>query len=1285
MIRAILAKKPFLFVMIVLSMMMYCPVLGQFPRLNFKSFTEKDGLSKDYVRSICQDKDGFMWFGTPDGLDKFDGKNFINYNYLLKDTLSSNYQISYDILEDKDGIIWIATYSSGIILFDKNRETVLRLKHNEKDPASLSNDRVLDIFEDKDDNIWIATAGGGLDLWQKDRRTFVHFRHDPGNPKSIGSNYVSSVASDSKGNLWILSVDGIMSKYDPKTGIFENKILPLKGHSVTLRRGFTPVIYVDSDDNVIAGSLFGLFIIDAQTGNIKHIPQLNPHFNVNFIITAILEIQKGIVAIATSFQGLYLLNIKTGEYVNYSNSVYADYYLNNTSVTSIYKSKNGLIWLGSYHAGINMYNKEFSQFQLLADQVKSGRELFFGKRGAYFCLSPDNKIWIASGGKEIIAYDPKEKVAQAVLKDVCQSTVNCLFSNNTGEIFIGTAEHGLIVYDFWKNNVKVLTNNPKDTNSIASNYVYSVLQDRDNKVWIGYTGSGVDVWDRSTNRITHFKYEENNPNSLNSNVIYRIMEDRSGRIWIGTQNGLCYFNRDKQNFTRYPLYINKKNNVQVNTILDIFEDSKGSIWVGTDMAIFRLNLIDQSSTVFSPRNEIPYLVTNMMEDQDHNIWMTSFNKLFKLNTTNYEFKVYNYYTGSTTSPFFGYSSLSANGRFYLGSLYQIITFDPAAIVDDTLKPEIFVTQFEINNTPVKYESSKILSEHINFTRSIKLDYKHSTFSFVFAAIEYSFPEKIQYAYKLEHFDKDWVYPGNLNNRAVYTKVPPGKYIFRVKATNRKGDWYESDQKITITIKPPFWETLGFRIFVLLLIMAAIYGIFWIRSKQLRLQKKKLEETVKQRTTALNEANTSLAEQHEELMQQNEMLSDMSQQILKQKKELEIHYDELERLVDERTIELKEAKNKAEESDRLKSAFLANMSHEIRTPMNAIVGFTNLFGEENLSAEEKNKYIDIINSNSDSLLRLIDDILDLSMIEANQLVIKNEIIDVNALMDHLYSAYLLLNGNENLKLSLNNELHNQKLRIHTDKVRTKQILNNLMSNALKFTNKGLIELGLKKTDNSLAFYVKDTGIGIQEKDIETIFERFRKREDDEDVKAILYRGAGLGLAISKALAQLLGGNLTVESTFGSGSVFTLLLPDTLISKEEPEISEIPVLMKNESTEDINILIAEDENANYEYLKSVLAKTNVKVFRAENGLEALKMFESGIPFHLILMDLKMPEMDGFEATQIIKSKNPALPIIAVTAFARQEEKNRFMDAGFNDYLAKPVKPNELRNIINRYLFL
>ncbi|HEX2921650.1 MAG TPA: two-component regulator propeller domain-containing protein [Bacteroidales bacterium] len=1281
MYRSILNKNGFSLIAFVFLIVVNCPSLGQFPRLNFKSFTEKDGLSKEYVRSVCQDKDGFMWFGTPDGIDKFDGKNFINYNSLFIDSASGTYQICYDIHEDKNGILWIATYSNGIILFDKNRETIKRLKYERNNPVSLSNNKVLDLYEDRDSNIWIGTAGGGINLWLKDRKSFVHYRHDSKNPASLGSDYSCSIAGDSKGNIWVLSIDGIISKLDRNTGAFENIILPLQSHSTTMRRGFTHAICIDSQDNVIVGSYYGLFIIDSITGKIKHIPHLNPDYNVTFIVSSIVEIEKDIIAVATTFQGLYLLNIITGEYVNYSNSPLADYFLNNTSITSIYKSKDGLIWLGSFYGGVNVYDKAFSQFELLADITKSGSELFSGTRGAAFCKSPDNKIWIATGNNDIVEYDPVMKSAREVLNNLSLSAISCLYTNKNGEILIGSDRNGLIIYNPITKTFISRKYNSANQNSLASDYIFSAIQDRDEIIWISYTGIGLDAWDRKTDKITHYINDPDDSTSLISNVIYKIIEDRSGRIWIGSLDGLCWFDKEKKTFNRYPLFIDKKAKQTLNTILDIFEDSKGNIWVGTDRALFKLDPDQKSSEVFIPKNEIPYLITNIMEDRGNNIWMTSFNKLFKLNTSNNEFTVYNFYNGNTSPSFLGSGCFSFDGQFYLGSLDRIITFDPDSIKQDIVNPKIYITQFEIDNVPADQRSPGILTKHINFTDSINLNFDQSTFSFSFAAQEYSFPEKVRYAYMLENFDDDWIYAGNLNNRAVYTKVPPGKYTFRVMATDKKEEWYESDQRISVTIKPPIWDTRVFKLIVVLLVIAIVYGLTMLRSKKLNQQKKRLEETVKQRTMDLNEAHARLAEQHEEVVQQNDSLNILSQKILNQNKELEMHYNKLEKLVDERTAELKEAKNKAEESDKLKSAFLANMSHEIRTPMNAIVGFANLLRGKELTKNDREKYIEIINANSDSLLVLIDDILDLSMIEANQLIVRNDIIDLNQFMDNLYSSFSMLNNNPELKVCINNELYSQKLRIRVDKERTKQILTNLVNNALKFTKKGFVELGLKRIANNIAFYVKDTGIGIKKSEIDSIFERFRKSEGNDNV---LYRGAGLGLSISKALAYLMEGNLIVESEVGKGSVFTLMLPETIIYKENDKPDYSSAISLNKKFKNVkNILVAEDEITNYMYLEMAIAQPDIKVFHAENGLEALKMIQSGSTFDLILMDIKMPVMDGLEATKAIKAINPQQYIVAITAFARPDEKRRFMEAGFDDYMSKPVRPHELRHLLEKFL--
>jgi CheY-like chemotaxis protein/nitrogen-specific signal transduction histidine kinase len=411
-----------------------------------------------------------------------------------------------------------------------------------------------------------------------------------------------------------------------------------------------------------------------------------------------------------------------------------------------------------------------------------------------------------------------------------------------------------------------------------------------------------------------------------------------------------------------------------------------------------------------------------------------------------------------------------------------------------------------------------------------------------------------------------------------------------------------------------------------------------------------------------------------------LLSQMSQEILKQNAELEQHRTNLEKLVVERTRELEVAVHKAMESDRLKTAFLANMSHEIRTPMNAIVGFANLLKDSDLEVDERNEFIDVINANSETLLVLIDDILDLSLIEANQLSIRKDVFSVNEMLDHLVSSYSLMNRKQHLTFRLNNQLHSECLQLNSDKVRIKQILVNLINNAYKFTDEGYIEIGLVNKFDHLAFYVKDSGIGIEEQELANVFERFRKSETSNNT---LYRGAGLGLAISKALSLLLGGNMKAESSFGAGSTFFLLLPVSDISNIEPVNAEFFLPKDSVLGSGRNILIVEDEQANYLYARKMLLKLDVTVHWAENGLEAVKLIGSGIPFHIVLMDIKMPVMDGFEATKAIKKANPNQIIIALTAYARPEDRQHFMKAGFDDYLAKPIKPNDFLAVIQKYL--
>ncbi|MEA2105439.1 MAG: response regulator [Bacteroidota bacterium] len=388
--------------------------------------------------------------------------------------------------------------------------------------------------------------------------------------------------------------------------------------------------------------------------------------------------------------------------------------------------------------------------------------------------------------------------------------------------------------------------------------------------------------------------------------------------------------------------------------------------------------------------------------------------------------------------------------------------------------------------------------------------------------------------------------------------------------------------------------------------------------------------------------------------------------------------------------LLEAKMKAEESDKLKSAFLANMSHEIRTPMNAILGFTELLTmpDSSISPEEKQNYIKLIHNSGNNLLQLIDDIIDISKIEASQLKIIPKECDVNQTLMDIYKSYLEIKkqkGKENIDLSVHLAEKKQNIIILTDPLRLTQIISNLIDNALKFTNEGFIKFGyeIQKSD-TLLFYVKDSGIGMDQKKKEVIFERFRKIEDD---KTKLYRGAGLGLAICKSLTELLGGKIWVESFRGSGSNFYFTIPFKKIQKIQKIQKKKENSTNNKTYKWVNktILIAEDEPNNYFYIEEVLKRTKAKLIRATNGKEAVRLFKKHQNIDLIIMDIKMPEMDGFEATKQIKSLNKNIPIIFQSAYAMPVEIEKGYLLGINEYITKPVNPKKLLSVLNKYLDL
>jgi PAS domain S-box-containing protein len=439
-------------------------------------------------------------------------------------------------------------------------------------------------------------------------------------------------------------------------------------------------------------------------------------------------------------------------------------------------------------------------------------------------------------------------------------------------------------------------------------------------------------------------------------------------------------------------------------------------------------------------------------------------------------------------------------------------------------------------------------------------------------------------------------------------------------------------------------------------------------------------------TNLKNAEQEILKHKSEIEAQRDYSEKQKEYIELQNIELEKHHSNLEQLVNERTAELELAKNHAEESDRLKSAFLANMSHEIRTPMNAIVGFSNFLKDADLTIEEKEEYVHQINSNSDTLLHLIDDILDLSKIEAGQLTINNKSFDINKLLtnlDEVFHEKLNKQYNKNIQLRLVQGYNESSLDIFSDQLRVQQIISNLIDNAIKFTDSGYVEYGYLLIEDAnkprISIYVKDTGIGLSPDQISHIFNRFTKVENFKK----FYRGTGLGLAICKNLANLLSGEIAVESELGKGSTFYFTLPfnniksipDTKTKSESKQVS-------NYNWSGKTILIAEDEKSNFRLLEVMLNKTNLIIIHAVDGIDAIQKFENNA-IDLILMDIKMPIMNGLDATREIKKRKSTVPIVAQTAYAMQDDEKMSINAGCNEYISKPITQQKLFSLLSKYL--
>jgi signal transduction histidine kinase/ActR/RegA family two-component response regulator len=790
---------------------------------------------------------------------------------------------------------------------------------------------------------------------------------------------------------------------------------------------------------------------------------------------------------------------------------------------------------------------------------------------------------------------------------------------------------------------------PLDSTGLSARAFMTQFEDREGNLWFGTMSSGVCILPAEQRaaanpRFMRMNHSKENKNSLSDNVITQIYQSTDGSLWISTARGLDRYDPGKHQFTHFTSSIGLPSNI----IYGVFQDSRSNLWISSGAGLSELTLPVGTIRNYSLRDGLPG---------------TDFNQ-----SAAYK---------------------SKSGYVYYGMNNGLACFNPDLILPDSSPPAIALTNFRVSEIPVrigqKINNRVLLEESITTSREIVLSYKQNVLNFEWAVLDFGLPSQNRSAIMLEGYEDQWRLLGTAS-RTTFTNLSPGKYKLHIKGANSDGVWNEEGIVLSIVVRPPFYATVFFRIFLILVILAIVFSAHRYRVYRLNMRKRELESQVKERTMRLERANQSLINQHIKIEEQAGELKSANEELVRYK-------DQLEDIIRERTAELLAAKLKAEESDRLKTSFLANMSHEIRTPMNAIIGFSGMLAEQDVSEEEKREFYAIIQSNSDYLLRLINDIIDLSMIHSGQLKITSSNTDIHGLLLELFTSYHRLNssmgrGNIQLRLHVDSDawvfgspeelVPLPGLMCLTDPARLKQILINLLDNAYKYTEQGTIDFGYRKIaqpgqGDHLEFFVRDTGVGISEEMQEKIFDRFFKIEDPRSRKS---RGTGLGLAITKSLSEHLGGSISVISEETKGSEFLIVLP-LRVENEIHTRGIIPTVPGNDNMLFLKsklILVVEDEPSNYDLLKEYLRKTEATILHAVNGEEAVEYHRKFSP-DIILMDLKMEKMDGIQAMMEIRSVDTRVMIIAQTAQVFLDEVEKLKAAGFDDVLMKPISKDSL----------
>ncbi|MFT7558919.1 MAG: two-component system sensor histidine kinase ChiS [Flavobacteriales bacterium] len=1195
--------------------------------LRFEHVITAENLAIAETNVIFQDSLGYMWFGGGDGLAKYDGHSFTLFQYDSRDHESISHNFVWDIIEDHKQRLWVAT-PGGLNLYDRAKNKFHRFQHDSNDPNSLISNDVYTLFEDSQNSLWVGTRDG-LDRLNESNGRFEHYLSEETNPDTISNNSILKIFEDSNQRLWLGTKHGL-NQMDRKSGLFVRYPHITNGRKNILDSNIRDIAQSDSEYLWVAtdNGLFKFYFKDTSVTRYIHDPETPQSLSNNRIWKLLID-SEHTLWIATDQGGLNIYNRDTDDFTHHRHNPYNSTTIKADNVKSLFEDSNRNHWIGLFPSGVDYIKRSASVFSVYKHDPQNSKSLNNNSVNAIH-IGANKSVWLGTeGGISLFDIEGREfnhfSHDPADTSSLSANAVLAIEQDKNGDTWIGTWSGGLNRYDEKTNSFTRYLPKKGENNAISSAYIWSLLSDSHGSLWIGSQEGALDRYDVDTDTFEHFGPNPGDPNSLSSRFIRTLFEDSQGAVWIGTLVGLNRYERSNNNFSRFVKDNENEFSIPHNYVLTIFEDSKNRLWVGTNGG---LSLFDRTAERFTNYSTYDGLandaVTGIQEDKQGYLWLSTLNGLSRFDPEKKTFHNYYHVDGIAGNVMNKSASLMTDmGRLFIGSTEGLTVFSPENIIKNSLPPPVKITDFKVfNRSVVPGGEGAVLTKSIDMTKSLTLDHTQNVFSFEFAALNYQNPQLNRYQYMMEGFENSWNESG-YRHSATYTNLNSGKYSFRVKAANNDGVWNNEGVSLSIEILPPPWLTWWAKV-IYVLILAFAISLF-LRSQQ---------------------------------------------------RKIRFEQEQVSRL---------------ESINKLKDEFLANTSHELRTPLNGIIGLTEVLIDDSSGqiSEVARMQLRTIAGSGRRLSSLINDILDFSKIKNHGLKLDMQTLDVEVVCTSVVRMLEPLAMQKNLLIT--HSIPEKFCFVNADIDRLEQILYNLLGNAIKFTEKGTITLSAREDNGFVYIDVADTGVGIEPTHVTQIFESFSQVQGDASRE---YEGTGLGLAVAKKLVELHGGKIHVRSALGSGSVFTfnlMLSQGTPVESIERRrfqrlnsvvdidegLEQIVAESPNTEEKHFHVLVVDDDTVNRKVLTAQLAIHDYKVSEVESGQAAIDLVASDSSIDLILLDVMMPKMTGYEAAKIIRQKHAAqdLPIIFITAKHLAADLAEAFSSGGNDFIVKPVSKNEL----------